>query len=875
MLRVRIALGNATKRGLAARGVSIVALFAIAFSVDTLRPQAVFSLQGLAYDPAIGSEYEVRTPVNMPSTFTLSFDALAKDSPETFVQALGSSGESVRFEVRRPRHLVMSVFGVYTPIELTDTFSLYRWHHFDLRGFADGRFDVTFDGEVRHYDLQAIHQSQSSAEIGAKDFAFRFATIVIGSGNSPDHALNGRIANLNFTSRYVEGLPWWAELFGCMVMAAAVFWLLWPLILRIERPELSRSDSIVLAGVAAGTLAGFVVYESHIPPGKWAILLGLGLGVCAGAILGTMLRSLQVSVKTRVVSLVSLIAISVGSLMMLPNWVTSLRMFLRWPLTSMVSLTLSVCVSALIVNAFARRVKASRLPIWVDAIPYFVFALLALRSDSLVAPINALHWDYVLGPIRAIHEGGWLLWDVPSQYGFLSVLIPAALPVHPAANAFYYFQAAALFAAAAVMYRTLCAALAMHRWVAFILVLVFFFFADPLLIGPAPYPSMSAVRFLWCYVLTAMAAANFLGARPSVDRYMRWGVGIWTIALLWSAESAVYATVIFFTPLILSLLRRKNDPLSLRSLPALTLFGIPALCALAAFALVDFVYLVRLGHDPDWSMYVAYIQSYGSGFGEVSIPFYGPFLAVCLMLFCSSAVYTALRKRGAEAQAYSAATASALVWIVSSYYLGRAFPVVITALFPLLLLGTLIVIRAGGHLNRRSVAPVLAVPFVALGLVSILWNSNIPAVAPHLARINVNAWTQFPKTDPELTSMLAANGVDPSKQVVYYSIWVAMPNAASGPYDLNWLPTPLQQLEDPIPTADRDKIIERFVLRHRTGGFFVQDTVVPSNVTLPITSWFDVLSRFYDFKTIAHTRHYRIFRFTFRKEQLLSAQLVQ
>lgn len=848
------------------RAVLIVALFAVLFTLDLLRPQGEYALHDLAYNPSVGPPYEIHTPVTMPVTFDLQFDALAKGSPATFLQAKGPTGDSVRFEVRPPRRLVMAVFDVYTPVLLNDSFNLNRWHHFELRGSEDGRFDVAVDGRVTHYDMSEIRQSQSSAEIGAKDFAFRFSTIRIGSGGPAPLVSNDRIANLDFTSRYIEALPWWVVLFGDGVVTCAVIWLMLPLLLRTEKPELSRSDSIVLAGLIGATFAGFIVYAMHIPPGKWAILLGIGIGSVAGSIVATNWRSIQVPVKLRTASLIGLITLSICSLFMLPNWAVTIRMFWRWPLTSMFSLTLAVCAGMLIVNTFAKRARATRTVIWLDALPYLLFAALALRTDSLVAPINALHWDYVLGPIRALRDGGWLLWDVPSQYGFLSVLIPAVLPVHPAANAFYYFQAAALFAAAAVLYRTLYASLAVQRWLACLIVVVFFFFADPLLIGPAPYPSMSAVRFLWCYVLVAIAVSNFLGPKPSIERFARWSTGVWIVALLWSAESAIYATVIFFTPLLLSILRSRRDELSLRTTSAITLFGLPIVCALATFALVDLIYLVRIGHEADWGMYIAYIRSYGSGFGEVPIPFYGPVVYICLILFSGAAVFTALRKRGFEAPAYAAATAFSLVWIVSSYYLGRAFPVVITALFPLLILGAFSIIRAGGSLDKRPIAPVLVLPLVALSLASVLWNANVPSVAPALVKPNVNAWTRFPRTDPELTALLAANGIDPSKRIVYYSIWVAMPNSVSGPYDRNWLPTPLQQLEEPIPKDVRDKIIDRFIARHQMDGFFVQDMVVPANVTLPVPSWFDLLSRYYNFRVIAHSRNYRILRFTFRKE---------
>ena len=537
-------------------------------------------------------------------------------------------------------------------------------------------------------------------------------------------------------------------------------------------------------------------------------------------------------------------------------------MFERWPLASAFCVALALCAATLILDACARQDPApARSLRWLPYIPYAVFALLALRTDSVFAPINALHWDYVLGPIRALREGGWLLWDVPSQYGFLNVLIPAVLPIHPAVNAFYWFQGATFVAASSVLYRTLSRVLGVNWIVAFVIV-VAFFLADPLLIGPTPYPSMSAVRFLWCYVLLGIAAANFLGDRPSVTRFARYGTVAWVVGLLWSAESAIYTTVIFFTPLFTALVFFPDADASqgTRVRSALDLLALPVVGAVAAFAVVQAVYFIALGHGPDWSMYVAYIRSYGGGFGKLATPFYGPTWIIALILFGGAAAFVALRRAGAKGPACAVAMATALAWIVSSYYFGRAFPIVITMLSPLFVLAMFTVVRAGSSLGRTPIASVAAVPFIALGLVSSLWNANAPTVLPHIVAPNFNAWVKLPRTDPQLASLLAKAHVAPATPVVYYDSWVAMPRSGDGPYDRSWLPTPLQALDDPIPLATREKIVDRFVTRHHMSGYFVQAT----NGSVDAAAWFVLLSHFYSMSSTAQNADYRILKFSYR-----------
>lgn len=854
-------------RNLFLRVPILFAVLLIALALDAFRPKGDYSLTGVNYDSSSVAPFEIRTPVNFPDHFDLGLDVLANDAAnfEDIVQASGPSGPALRLAIDPPGRLVLAPFGIDTvPITLRDTFTLHRWHHLAIRGMNDGSFSVAVDGTVTHFEMSAIQQIQSSAEIGSKDFTFRFGRIQIATGNV-GAALNGKIANLSFSSKYVEILPWPVAVLGGALVAAAVLLLLWPWLRCIRLPEPSSSDFVVLAAVAVSTALGFVGAAAGLPEGNWLILLAMGAGTILGVILAARFRTWRLT-QNAVVVLSCITIIAAASLLTLPNLIVTARMFGRWPLTSAFCLALAFCVAALALDASARRATPTKARSWLAWIPYALFAILALRTDSVFYPINALHWEYVLGPIRALHEGGWLLWDVPSQYGFLNVLIPAALPIHPAVDAFYWFQAATFFAASAIFYRTLYVVLGMNWLAAGAIVTAFFFLADPLLIGPTPYPSMSAVRFLWCYALLAMAATIFLGERPSVARFVRYGTLPWIVGLLWSAESAIYTTVIFFTPLLASVIFFSQQGTSLRAKAraAVELFALPVAGAVAAFGVVEAIYYIALGHGPDWSMYIAYIRSYGAGFGELPIPFYGPAWAIASILFGGAAAFVMVRREDTEGPAYAVATAMAVVWIVSSYYFGRAFPIVLTMLSPLLVFAVFTIVRAGSTLGKTPVVAVASVPLIALGLVSAFWNANIPTVLPKIARPNVDAWVKLPQADPELSSLLSGARIARTTPVVYYDYWVAMPRAADGPYELNWLPAPLQALDDPIPAAVREKIITRFVERHHTSGYLVQVTGKVNVPVLDAKPWITLLSRYYHVKEVAQSQNYRILQFSLR-----------
>ena len=844
----------------AIRIVTLLALLGVAIAGDTLRPHDEYSVKGVSYDSALARR-QLRTPVMQSRRFSLQFDVSAKDAQyDNLVQLSGQSGVSLRLEVQPPHRLMLMVFGIdAVPITLTDGFMLNRWHHISISGMPNGDFDIAVDRVVSHFSLPAVRQLQSSAEIGSKNFVFQFQTIDVGSGYSPPRPLNGRIANLSFTAEYVQQWLWPLTFLAAIAICAGVLWCLWPWVAATRLPELGSSDIVIFLLLAGATGIGFLAYALA---GKWAIWLAIGIGTLIAVLIAEVTRRRAFTGRPAAIAAALLVAAAAASLVTLPNALIPIRMFAAWPLLTAFSITLIFCMSAKLlesVDAAAPVHAYARFVLWI---PYVIFALLALRTDSIFAPINALHWDYFVGPIRALREGGWLLWSVPSQYGFLTVLIPSVLPIQPAVDAFYWFQAFTEFAIAAVFYRTLYSVLGVHWLAAFLLVAAFFFLADPLLIGPSAYPSMGAVRFFWCYVLLAISAANFLGDRPSITRFARYGALAWIAGMFWSAESAVYSTVIYFTPLCVHLaLTATKYSIKGAARAAFDLLLIPLIGALLALGLCEAVYLVALGHAPDWSMFIAYSRSYGSGYGERPIPYYGPLWLIMLILFGGAAVFVSLRNRKIAAPAYAVATALSVVWIVSSYYVGRAYPVVVTMLSPLLVFAIFTIIRAGRTLGGPQLQTAIAFPLIVLGLLSSFWNAGIPGLARSLATPNVVAWVRLPEVNRELAGVLRRAKIDPSTPVVYYDTWVAMPRASNGPFERNWLPTPLQDLEDPVPVAMRDEVITRFLDRKLMPGYFIEATG-GTNSPQAAHSWKVLLSRFYAIHEVVRSENYRVLKLT-------------
>jgi hypothetical protein len=79
----------------------------------------------------------------------------------------------------------------------------------------------------------------------------------------------------------------------------------------------------------------------------------------------------------------------------------------------------------------------------------FGLGLLSLRADGLLThPSAEFHWAFFAGPAELVRQGGWLLWDVPSLYGYLNIVLVAALPFGSTWQSLFILNAACLFVSA-------------------------------------------------------------------------------------------------------------------------------------------------------------------------------------------------------------------------------------------------------------------------------------------------------------------------------------------------------------------------------------------------------------------------------------------
>jgi len=444
-----------------------------------------------------------------------------------------------------------------------------------------------------------------------------------------------------------------------------------------------------------------------------------------------------------------LMALFIGSVFTF--WATS-RLFWWEPFESVssssgqIALYLAICcviVYATIEISRSRNVRPRVSSGWytrtIDVIALLLIAAAVSRTNGLIHnSIFPPHWGVYVTPADLVRDGRVLLGEVPSQYGFLSILLLALFPIDDLFTALFLLNSITLWASAAVVYFSLRSWLASKLWqiVAALLTIcaVAFILGDASdLSGPMTYPSVGGMRFIWVDCLLGLLLWRHLQANRGTLSASRttaffWtGHGLWLVGALWSIESAAYVTAVWFPAAsILSGIAtggpgRAVDRFKrlLRGIrKVLTETGL--LLALAVL-IIELFYKTHLGRTPQWHAYWEYAAAFSGGFGVLPIDSYG---CVWVLIMLHGGLLAALmsfdydRERDSIALIWGAWGA---LWSVSTYYISRSGGTNLTNLTPVLLLVVAVFVQAvRPHSDKNLLQPWvwLVVPSF---LASVVW----------------------------------------------------------------------------------------------------------------------------------------------------------
>ena len=338
------------------------------------------------------------------------------------------------------------------------------------------------------------------------------------------------------------------------------------------------------------------------------------------------------------------------------------------------------------------------------ALCLLILAGLSFRTDLLFflddarAYSSYLHWSMFVGPAELVRQGGWLLWDVPSHYGFLNTLVVAAVPVQSAWQAMHLVNGSLLACSAALVFFLLRSLgdgfantlLALAAAVAAVFLLPGLPNDPHVLMGPYVFPSYGAYRFFWGYALVAIVVWDFLQPSEKRPRYLVYGVGClaWLVGSFWSFESAIFCATIWLPAFACMVLRdtlRSACPLGVRSvvLQTASWLALPMVLMVLVLALITGYYKAFLGHAPDWYAFYEYALAYKGGYNFSAIDTDGPvwflFAAFCIV---STAVAYALEEK-AVARLSALGAAWTLLLVLASYFAVRGANSICTTFSPI------------------------------------------------------------------------------------------------------------------------------------------------------------------------------------------------
>jgi hypothetical protein len=437
--------------------------------------------------------------------------------------------------------------------------------------------------------------------------------------------------------------------------------------------------------------------------------------------------------------------------------------------------------------------------------------LFAFRSDSInQIEGSGFHWGYYTGVINSIKSGGTLLYDTPSQYGFLNLLLPSFLAFESNRQSFYIFQSI-LFIIIFILLSIIFYQYSHRRISLFLLIITFlsFYFADPELIGPQLYPSSSLVRFfpsllilLWFFYLDKTGLSQYLNRKVRIVEGL-----LLLLNALWSFESFLYSLFILFFAFIFRILH--NDIKKILSFYALFLSQF--LLSLISFLLL---YYLLTSKWPDLNLFLMYSLKYAQGFGSYPLSISSP-----IWIFPIIVLFIIILKKldYGYASIFRYSSLGALLgW--STYFIGRSVPDNIIALTPELVSILILNYMLTKNVQlKRFVALPIAIYFFILSA-NIILNPTLVNKLVNL-RLYSSSISNPINASPELAKVF--NSLDDEYKnlpIVYNGHLGLLPNVKAikiSSLEKTWLPAPSALLQEPIPPLVQKKILERFILNNK------------------------------------------------------------
>ena len=252
--------------------------------------------------------------------------------------------------------------------------------------------------------------------------------------------------------------------------------------------------------------------------------------------------------------------------------------------------------------------------------PSLIFFIESFNTSHFFSKLGAsmLHWQAFTGPIEMMQNNGYLLWDTPTQYGFLSIIFIYLVPFSDPWMKLYLFNGLLTFITSLLFFRLLWNKnnLAWYFLVLLISWSLLFIMSSGYPFGNyASTPSNGPIRFFWVILLSfsIISLKNY-----KIFKQLVIILPLWLIGFLWSFESAFYVSSTVF-PYLIFILFFSNYPIIKR---IVFFFSFPFFLLLTIL-IIFIYYFLFIGYLPDLYSFVEHAISFQQGFFAENINFFG------------------------------------------------------------------------------------------------------------------------------------------------------------------------------------------------------------------------------------------------------------
>ncbi len=243
------------------------------------------------------------------------------------------------------------------------------------------------------------------------------------------------------------------------------------------------------------------------------------------------------------------------------------------------------------------------------------------------------HWQVYISTIELIKNGGYLLWDVPSQYGFFSIISLVIMPFEDPWLKMYFLNCILNFILSIILFKLIWHNGNIYWYLIsiFITCAVYFILASgPSYANISETPSNGALRYFWVVII---AFVLFKYKNLQIERLLLLILPFWIIGTLWSIISA-FVINLTLLPIFIYFIFFYQANFGQKFKIILLYFFVISLTIFA----ISIYYIINIGNLPD---YLSFFDFAINGIGTssrltgVEFNYYGVFLVPILFISLS------------------------------------------------------------------------------------------------------------------------------------------------------------------------------------------------------------------------------------------------